>query len=76
MSPCFLEGTKAVARMQRARIIIARVQVAFSRKSAVWRTPHAECLVAGCEVGGKSATLGVLNQYYEGEQEARDNYQN
>ena len=72
MSPCFLEGTKAVARMQRARIIIARVQVAFSRKSAV----HAECLVAGCEVGGKSATLGVLNQYYEGEQEARDNYQN
>ena len=62
MSPCFLEGTKAVARMQRARIIIARV--------------HAECLVAGCEVGGKSATLGVLNQYYEGEQEARDNYQN
>ena len=69
MSPCFLEGTKAVARMQRARIIIARVQVAFSRK-------HAECLVAGCEVGGKSATLGVLNQYYEGEQEARDNYQN
>ena len=63
MSPCFLEGTKAVARMQRARIIIARVQ-------------HAECLVAGCEVGGKSATLGVLNQYYEGEQEARDNYQN
>ena len=61
MSPCFLEGTKAVARMQRARIIIAR---------------HAECLVAGCEVGGKSATLGVLNQYYEGEQEARDNYQN
>ena len=26
---------------------------------------HAECLVAGCEVGGKSATLGVLNQYYE-----------